>query len=63
MKVVCYDGKMFNDVCEVVFKVFCIDFYICILFCFFKCGFFGFNLMVVICVIIVELFWNLFVEE
>lgn len=63
MKAVRYDGKMPNDAREASLKALRTDPYTRILLCSLKCGSLGLNLTAATRVIIVEPFWNPFVEE
>lgn len=63
MKAVRYDGKMPNDAREAALKALRTDPHTRILLCSLKCGSLGLNLTAATRVIIVEPFWNPFVEE
>ncbi|KAK0742533.1 SNF2 family N-terminal domain-containing protein [Apiosordaria backusii] len=63
MKAVRYDGKMPNDAREAALKALRTDPHTRILLCSLKCGSLGLNLTAATRVVIVEPFWNPFVEE
>ncbi|KAM7197393.1 SNF2 family N-terminal domain containing protein [Rhypophila sp. PSN 637] len=63
LKAVRYDGKMPNDAREAALKALRTDPHTRILLCSLKCGSLGLNLTAATRVIIVEPFWNPFVEE
>ncbi|KAK4170995.1 putative ATP-dependent helicase [Triangularia setosa] len=63
MKAVRYDGKMPNDAREAALKALRTDPHTRILLCSLKCGSLGLNLTAATRVIILEPFWNPFVEE
>ncbi|KAK4199749.1 putative ATP-dependent helicase [Triangularia verruculosa] len=63
MKAVRYDGKMPNDAREAALRALRTDPHTRILLCSLKCGSLGLNLTAATRVVIVEPFWNPFVEE
>ncbi|KAK4242755.1 SNF2 family N-terminal domain-containing protein [Achaetomium macrosporum] len=63
LKAVRYDGKMANDAREVALHALRTDPHTRILLCSLKCGSLGLNLTAATRVVIVEPFWNPFVEE
>ncbi|KAK3316329.1 SNF2 family N-terminal domain-containing protein [Apodospora peruviana] len=63
LKAVRYDGKMANDAREAALKALRTDPHTRILLCSLKCGSLGLNLTAATRVVIVEPFWNPFVEE
>ncbi|KAL2259767.1 hypothetical protein VTK26DRAFT_6440 [Humicola hyalothermophila] len=63
LKVVRYDGKMANDAREAALRALRTDPHTRVLLCSLKCGSLGLNLTAATRVVIVEPFWNPFVEE
>ncbi|KAK3292559.1 SNF2 family N-terminal domain-containing protein [Chaetomium fimeti] len=63
LKAVRYDGKMANDAREAALRALRTDPHTRILLCSLKCGSLGLNLTAATRVVIVEPFWNPFVEE
>ncbi|KAK3994576.1 transcription termination factor 2 [Cladorrhinum sp. PSN332] len=63
LKAVRYDGKMANDAREAALRALRTDPHTRILLCSLKCGSLGLNLTAATRVIIIEPFWNPFVEE
>ena len=63
LKAVRYDGKMANDAREAALRALRTDPHTRVLLCSLKCGSLGLNLTAATRVIIVEPFWNPFVEE